>query len=139
MMVFTSEIRLKTQGAGDIQDITSGLQRAVGESGITDGTITAFCPGSTGGITTLEFEPGLLQDLPEFFEKLIPSDRTYKHDETWHDGNGFSHLRAALVGPDITIPICAGVMALGTWQQVVFLEFDNKARERRLIVQIIGE
>lgn len=138
-MVYTSEIQLSAKGTCDIVDITPGLSQVVSESGINNGTITAFCPGSTGGITTIEFEPGLLKDLPEFFEKLIPSDRTYKHDETWHDGNGFSHLRAALIGPDITVPICDGVMQLGTWQQVVFLDFDNKARQRRLILQVMGE
>ncbi len=138
-MVVTREIKLQTSGAGDIVDISGDIRRIVARSGVDSGCVTVFVPGSTGGITTIEYEPGLLRDLPEFMEKLIPSDRTYKHDETWHDGNGFSHLRAALVGPDITVPFVGGEMTLGTWQQVVFLEFDNKARSRRIIVQVVGE
>ena len=101
--------------------------------------MTAFVPGSTGGITTIEYEPGLLTDLPEFMERLVPSNKPYKHDQTWHDGNGFSHLRAALVGPDTTVPVVAGEPTLGTWQQVVFLEFDNRARSRSIILQMIGD
>jgi secondary thiamine-phosphate synthase enzyme len=138
-MVITEEIEFKTGGAGDIIDLTPGLRENVDRSGLAGGTLTVFCPGSTGAITTIEFEPGLLKDLPEFFEKLIPSDREYHHDETWHDGNGFSHVRAALVGPSLSVPIVSGKLTLGTWQQVVFLEFDNKRRQRRLVVQIVGE
>jgi secondary thiamine-phosphate synthase enzyme len=138
-MVITEEIEFKTRGAGDIIDLTPGLRENVDRSGLAGGTLTVFCPGSTGAITTIEFEPGLLKDLPEFFEKLIPSDREYHHDETWHDGNGFSHVRAALVGPSLSVPIVSGKLTLGTWQQVVFLEFDNKRRQRRLVVQIVGE
>ena len=138
-MVNTAKIKLKTSGPGDIIDITSRLQEAVVKSGISSGVATVFVPGSTGGITTIEYEPGLLKDLPEFLEKLIPSDQSYAHDETWHDGNGFSHLRAALIGPDITVPFVDSELTLGTWQQVVFLEFDNRPRSRTIIVQIVGE
>ncbi len=138
-MVKTDEIQLETSGPGDIIDITGKLEDAVKKSCLNSGTITAFVPGSTGGITTIEYEPGLLKDLPELMEKLVPSDRTYEHDNTWHDGNGFSHLRSALVGPDITVPFAGGKLMLGTWQQVVFLEFDNRPRRRCLIFQIIGE
>ncbi len=138
-MVITEEIEFKTSGAGDIIDLTPGLRDTVDHSGLAGGILTVFCPGSTGAITTIEFEPGLLKDLPEFFEKLIPSDREYHHDETWHDGNGFSHLRAALIGPGMSVPIVSGELTLGTWQQVVFLEFDNKPRRRRLVVQMVGE
>jgi len=138
-MVRTEEIELQTNGYCDVIDITDQLRRAVQRSGMNSGTVTAFCPGSTGGITTIEHEPGLLKDIPEFLEKLLPSDRAYHHDETWHDGNGFSHMRSALIGPDITVPFVAGKMTLGTWQQVVFLDFDNKSRRRRLVVQIVGE
>ncbi|MEA2030951.1 MAG: secondary thiamine-phosphate synthase enzyme YjbQ [candidate division Zixibacteria bacterium] len=138
-MVETKEIQLDARGYCDIIDITGELQKAVQDSGMSAGTITAFCPGSTGGITTIEYEPGLLKDLPEFFEKLLPSSRSYHHDETWHDGNGFSHLRSALIGPDITVPFVGGKLTLGTWQQVIFLNFDNKDRRRNLILQIIGE
>lgn len=138
-MVKTDEIRFHTSGAGDIIDITASMVKAIGESEIKSGTITAFVPGSTAGLTTIEYEPGLLKDIPDLMEKLIPSDRTYRHDETWHDGNGFSHLRSALIGPDITVPFAAGKLLLGTWQQVVFLEFDNRSRDRVVIFQIMGE
>jgi secondary thiamine-phosphate synthase enzyme len=138
-MIKTEEIQFETGGPGDIIDITSKLSDAIHKYGLKSGTVTAFVPGSTGGITTIEYEPGLLKDLPELMEKLVPSDRPYQHDETWHDGNGFSHLRSALVGPDITVPFAAGKLMLGTWQQVVFLEFDNRPRTRRVIFQIIGE
>lgn len=138
-MVVTNEIKFTSRGPGDIIDITPQLREAVESSGISGGTVTVFVPGSTAGLTTIEYEPGLLKDLPEFWEKLIPSNKSYHHDETWHDGNGFSHLRAALIGPDITVPFVNSTLTLGTWQQVVFLEFDNRGRERRLVVQIIGE
>ena len=138
-MVSTQEIQLETKGYCDIVNITDQLAEAVGSSGMSAGIITAFCPGSTGGMTTIEYEPGLQKDLPEFLEDLIPSKRSYHHDETWHDGNGFSHLRSALIGPDITVPFVGGKLTLGTWQQVVFLDFDNKSRHRRLVLQIIGE
>lgn len=138
-MITTREIRLETNGYCDIVNITPELEEAVRASGLHDGIATVFCPGSTGGITTVEYEPGLQKDLPEFMEQIIPSNRSYHHDETWHDGNGFSHLRSALIGPDITVPFAAGKLTLGTWQQVVFLDFDNKSRSRRLVVQIMGE
>mgnify|MGYP000089749595 CR=1 FL=1 len=138
-MVKTQELKLRETRTGDIVDITGGLAEAVRQSGLSSGTMTVFCPGSTGGLTTIEYEPGLQKDLPEFLERIIPSDRPYHHDETWHDGNGFSHVRSALIGPDITVPFVSGQLTLGTWQQVVFLEFDNKPRQRRLVLQIIGE
>ncbi len=138
-MVITNEIHVQVEGYCGIVDITGDMQSAIRESGLQSGTITAFCPGSTGGITTIEYEPGLLKDLPEFFEKLIPSNKSYHHDDTWHDGNGFSHLRSALLGPDITVPFVAGRLTLGTWQQVIFINFDNKTRRRSLVLQIIGE
>ena len=138
-MVVTTEIEFDTSGPGEIRDLTLDLANAVSDSGLTSGTITAFVPGSTGGITTLEYEPGLLKDLPETFERLFPSDKTYHHDETWHDGNGFSHVRSAFIGPDITVPFVGGTLTLGTWQQVVFLEFDNRARHRKIVLQLMGE
>jgi secondary thiamine-phosphate synthase enzyme len=138
-VVKTQELKLRETRTGDIVDLTGGLAEAVRQSGLGSGTMTVFCPGSTGGLTTIEYEPGLQRDLPEFFERIIPSDRPYHHDETWHDGNGFSHVRAALIGPDITVPFVSGQLTLGTWQQVVFLEFDNKPRQRRLVLQRIGE
>ncbi|MDD4052835.1 MAG: secondary thiamine-phosphate synthase enzyme YjbQ [candidate division Zixibacteria bacterium] len=139
MMVITKTIAVSTAGAGGIVDITDLVAEAVRAEDVSSGTATVFVTGSTGGLTTIEYEPGLLSDLPEVMERLIPSDVHYKHDQTWHDGNGFSHLRAALVGPDITIPFVSKRLTLGTWQQIVFLEFDNHARRRELIVQIMGE
>ncbi len=138
-MIVTKTIELSTRGRCDIHDITDRIRDHVASSGIGSGTVTVFVPGSTGGLTTIEYEPGLLKDLPALMEKLIPSDRPYEHDKTWHDGNGFSHLRSAMIGPDITIPFVSGKLTLGTWQQVVFLDFDNRGRQRKLIVQIIGE
>jgi secondary thiamine-phosphate synthase enzyme len=138
-MVKTEEIRFSTEGYCDVIDITDAIREKIDASGISSGTVTVFTPSATSGLTTIEYEPGLLQDLPEFFEKILPSNVAYKHDETWHDGNGFSHMRSALIGPDITIPFTDGRLHLGTWQQVVFLDFDNRKRNRRLVLQIIGE
>ena len=139
MAVVTKTIPLATTGPNDIIDITGQVALAVRTSGVTNGAVTVFVPGSTGGLTTIEYEPGLLTDLPELMDRLVPPDQSYHHDQTWHDGNGFSHLRAALVGPDITIPFVAGKLTLGTWQQIVFCEFDNRGRRRELILQIMGE
>jgi len=138
-MVATGTIHLSTAGDGTIIDVTGKVEDLVHDSGMKSGTVTVFCPGSTGGLTTIEFEPGLKKDVPELMEKLVPSNISYKHDQTWHDGNGFSHLRAALIGPGITVPFVAGKLTLGTWQQIVFLDFDNKARTRELVVQIVGD
>jgi len=138
-MTITRTITLSTKGRCDIHDITDNVASLVESSGLKSGTVTVFVPGSTGGLTTIEYEPGLLTDMPELMEKLIPSDIEYKHDQTWHDGNGFSHLRAALVGPDISVPFVDGRLTLGTWQQIVFLDFDNRNRTRELVVQILGE
>jgi len=138
-MVKTDEIRFSTSGSGDIINLTDGIQNSIRKSDINSGVITIFAPGSTTGLTTIEYEPGLLKDLPQLMEKLIPSDISYEHDNTWHDGNGFSHLRSALIGPDITVPFVSKKITLGTWQQIVFLEFDNKPRNRSVILQIVGE
>jgi len=139
MTVATSEIKFNTKGNGAVVDLTDEIASAVRNSSTSNGTVTVFAPGATSGITTIEYEPGLIEDLPEFFEKIIPSNKSYHHDLTWHDGNGFSHLRSALIGPDITIPFVSQRLTLGTWQQVVFLEFDNRPRQRKVIVQIMGE
>ncbi|MCK4237373.1 MAG: secondary thiamine-phosphate synthase enzyme YjbQ [Candidatus Krumholzibacteria bacterium] len=112
---------------------------ALRESGLVTGQLTVFVPGSTGAVSTVEYEPGLMKDLPELFEKLIPSGVTYNHDATWGDGNGFSHLRASIVGPSLTIPVSGGELTLGTWQQVIFLEFDNRPRKRIVHISILGE
>jgi len=138
-MIVTDSISLKTKGGCDIHDITGTVREQVAGSGMKSGTVTIFVPGSTGGLTTIEYEPGLLIDLPELMEKIVPSNKSYRHDQTWHDGNGFSHLRAALIGPDITVPFVNGALTLGTWQQIVFIDFDNRTRSRELVVQIMGE
>ncbi len=138
-MVKTVEIQLKTKGDGDIIDITLSAEDAIRKSGVNAGIVTAFISGSTAGITTLEYEPGLKKDLPKLLEKLIPSNAVYHHDETWHDGNGFSHLRSAIIGTDITIPFVNWKILLGQWQQIVFCEFDNRPRTRKVVFQIIGE
>ena len=138
-MVKTGEICFESKGYCHIVNITDRVAALVRESGIKAGIVTIFTPSATSGLTTIEFEPGLIEDLPEFFEKILPSDVPYHHDMTWHDGNGFSHMRSALIGPDITVPFNDGEMHLGTWQNIVFLDFDNRNRSRRLIVQIMGD
>ena len=139
MHVKTGSISLNTQGITDIQDITKELERLVYESGLTSGTLTVFCPSSTSGLTTVEFEPGAVSDLKRLFDELIPSNRNYAHNETWQDGNGFSHMRASLLGPSLSIPFVGKTLTLGTWQQVVYLDFDIRARRRELVVQMVGE
>jgi len=138
-MIITKEISFKTKGDGDIIDLTPDIQRIIKEISADSGIVTVFVPGATASITTIKYEPGLLKDFPKLMEKLIPSDISYHHDDTWHDGNGFSHLRASLIGPDITVPFVNKSLLLGTWQQIIFLEFDNRHRNRRVILQIIGE
>lgn len=138
-MIITDEIKLNSQGSGDIIDITPQVSQAVAKSKINSGVVTVFVSGSTAGVTTLEYEPGLKKDFPEILEKLIPSNAVYHHDETWHDGNGFSHLRSAIIGTDLTIPFVDGKLLLGTWQQVTFCEFDNRPRSRKIVLQIMGE
>jgi secondary thiamine-phosphate synthase enzyme len=139
MPVKTGNISLNTRGNTDICDITRELERLVVESGLTSGTLTVFCPSSTSGLTTVEFEPGALADLGRMFADLVPSQRDYAHNATWDDGNGHSHMRASLLGPSLTIPFVGKTMTLGTWQQVVFLDFDIRPRRRELVVQMVGE
>jgi len=138
MKVITDYIPLSTKGFTDIIDVTSRVAEAIHRSGINSGTVTIFISGSTAGVTTIEYEPGLLQDLPEAFEKIAPMDARYNHDATWHDGNGFAHVRAALLGCSVTVPFRDGRMLLGTWQQIVVIDFDNRSRNREVIVQIMG-
>ena len=139
MNVSTLEISVPTKGNADMIDITDRIQKLIIENGFEEGNATVFVPGATGGITTIEFEPGLQKDLPDFFEKLAPRDAIYKHDETWHDGNGHSHVRASMLGPSLTIPFENNKLILGKWQQVVLLDFDTKPRDRRIIIQLIGK
>jgi secondary thiamine-phosphate synthase enzyme len=138
-VVITQEIQLETRGYCDIQNITDWVAQAVRESGLSNGIITIFTPSATSGLTTIEYESGVLADLQRLFDEIVPPDREYQHNLRWGDGNGFSHVRAALAGPSITIPFVEGRLTLGTWQQLVFLDFDNRSRSRRLVVQIMGE
>jgi secondary thiamine-phosphate synthase enzyme len=135
----TKKLSEKTSGFCDIIDITAKVREHIETEKIKGGQVTLFVSGSTAALTTVEYEPGLVRDLKEFVEKLIPSDRRYHHDDRWGDDNGFSHLRASLFGPSLAIPIENGRPLLGTWQQVVLLDFDNRPRTREIIVQLIGE
>ena len=134
----TTEITLRTRGDTDIHDVTDAVAELIGTAGLREGQVLIFVPGSTGGLTTVEHEPGLLKDLPAAFERLYPKAMRYHHDETWHDGNGHSHVRAAMLGPSLTVPVLDGRMTLGTWQQIVFIDFDNRPRQRHLVVQLTG-
>lgn len=138
-MIVTEGIALNTRGDADIQDITDEVARLVEQSGLAAGIATIFCPSSTSALTTIEYESGALSDLRRLFDQIIPADQVYKHNERWHDGNGHSHVRSALLGPSLTIPFSEGQLMLGTWQQIVYIDFDNRTRQRRLVVQIMGE
>ena len=138
MVVSTHTFNIHTKGNTDVKDITDQVDSCLEKSGLKDGILTVFIGGSTAGITTIEYEPGLLKDLPEAFEKIAPTGKSYHHDQTWHDGNGHSHVRSSFIGTSLTIPFSNGKMLLGTWQQIVLIDFDNRARNRKIIVQIIG-
>ncbi len=137
-MFHKSVIELDTKGEMDIIDITHDVQEIVEESGIENGIVLIFCPGSTGAITTIEYEDGLLYDLPQALEKIAPKNAYYRHEEKWHDGNGHSHVRASIIGPSLTVPIENRRLILGTWQQIVFVECDVRPRRRKIIVHIVG-
>jgi secondary thiamine-phosphate synthase enzyme len=139
MTTFSETISFSTKGFSDIIDMTHHVIAVLKRSGIENGLVTVFCPGSTGAVTTIEYESGVLKDLQKTIEKIVPSNIPYDHDRRWGDGNGFSHVRAALMKPSLTIPFIKGRLTLGTWQQIVFIDFDNRRRERNLIVQIVGE
>lgn len=137
--MITKRVSVNTRGEGDILDVTEDVAEAVVESRLSNGLVTVFVPGSTGALTTIEYEPGLLKDLPLILERLAPRKMEYEHERRWHDGNGHSHVRASIIGPCLTVPFVNGRLTLGTWQQIVFLELDVRARSRQLILQIIGE
>lgn len=139
MKVLSDNIQLHSEGEGDIIDLTTQLSNIVKDSEIKNGTVTIFVSGSTAAVTTIEYEPGLVHDFPEMLSRIAPRDIEYEHDNTWHDGNGHSHVRSSLIGPSITIPIVQGKLTLGTWQQVVLLEMDTRPRTRTVILQIMGE
>jgi secondary thiamine-phosphate synthase enzyme len=139
MLVITKELQFSTKGEVEIVDLTEKVSSAVRESAIKDGIVTIFVPGATGAVTTIEYEPGLLHDLPAALERLFPKGIAYEHELRWHDGNGHSHVRAAFLGPSLTVPFKDQRLMLGPWQQVIFVELDNKRRSRRVILQIMGE
>jgi len=138
-MVVTKRISLESKGHCDIIDITPEVQQRLSETDISEGTVTLFISGSTAGISTIEFEPGLLSDFQSMWERNVPQDIPYKHDRAWGDGNGHSHVRASLLGASLVIPFSEKRLALGTWQQVVVVDFDNRPRSRQIVVQIMGE
>ena len=138
-MVSTGTISLTTKGFNDILDITDKVVGIVAKSDIQNGLVNIFCSGSTGSITTIEFESGVINDLKKAIEKVAPSNIPYEHDKRWGDGNGFSHVRAALMKPSLTIPLVKGKLTLGTWQQIVFIDFYNRGRDRNIVVQVLGE
>jgi secondary thiamine-phosphate synthase enzyme len=138
-MVATQNFQISTNGQGDVRDVTRQVADAVSRSGMRSGIVTVFAVGSTAGMTTIEFEAGAIEDLNAVFEQLAPREGEYRHHLRWGDDNGSSHVRAAIVGPSLTVPFVDGAMVLGTWQQIVLLEFDTRARSREVVVQIIGE
>lgn len=138
MIVFQKRIQLKTHGHGHIQNLTETIGRIIEESNIRDGTVTVFNVGSTGAVGTLEYEPGLIEDLAETLDRIIPPGRGYAHEATWADGNAHSHLQATLLGPSLTIPVSKGRMVLGTWQQVIHVECDVRPRNREIVITVVG-
>ena len=139
MVVKTLKIQITTLGNSDILDITEAIASSLRQTDLQDGIVTVFCPSATSGLTTIEYELGCLKDLQRLFDEIVDPDQPFAHNQRWGDGNGHSHVRAALLGPSITIPFCNRTMTLGTWQQVIFIDFDNRPRERNLVVQVIGE
>ena len=139
MGVRAESISLNTRGNADIHDITSQIERHVVKSGFKDGIVTVFCPSATSALTTIEYESGALSDLRRLFDEIIPQNKEYAHNARWQDGNGHSHVRAALLGPSLTIPFMNFKLTLGTWQQIIYVDFDVRPRQRELVVQILGE
>ena len=139
MSVISGTISLSTKGDCDIVDVTPQVVEQLEQSGLKNGIATVSVIGSTGALTTCEFEPGLVRDIKETFNKLVPQGKRYHHDDAWGDGNGHAHLRASLVGPSLTTPFQDGKFVLGTWQQIIFIDFDNRPRQRKIAVQFLGE
>lgn len=137
MSVITDYISVSTGGARDVIDLTPDVQSIIAKHGLDQGIAVVFVPGSTAAITTIEFEPGLSLDLREFLEKLLPYGVNYHHHNTWNDDNGAAHLQSALIGPSLTVPVVSGSLALGTWQQIVLVDCDTRARNRRIVVQLL--
>ncbi|NLW82949.1 MAG: YjbQ family protein [Phycisphaerae bacterium] len=139
-MVYTKTLEVATEGNCHLVDITEQVQRAVTQSGLAAGVVTVFNVGSTAGITTIEYEPGLVRhDMKAAFEKLAPEHGSYEHENTWHDDNGHAHVRASLLGPSLAVPFSGGTLALGTWQQITLIDFDTRSRTRKVVCQVMGE
>lgn len=139
MVVINSTIQIRTNGNAEIVDITDKSREEIQQSLVSDGLLTIFCPSSTSALTTIEFEPGCVKDLTRLLDEIVDPTREYAHNARWGDGNGHSHVRAALLGPSLSVPFINSTLTLGTWQQIIFIDFDNRSRERNLVVQIIGE
>ena len=139
MVIITKTLVFQTKGEEDIVDITDDVIQAVNETKLDNGIVTIFVPGSTGALTTIEYEPGLLIDFPRSLDRISPKGLFYEHNKRWHDGNGHSHVKASLIGPSLTVPFVDRTLSLGTWQQIVFLELDVRSRRRKVLLQIIGE
>jgi len=139
MTVVTKDITLQTRGNCDIIDITPQVAKKIEESGVSNGTVTLFISGSTAGVTTIEYEPNLLSDFKQMWDRVIPQNIPYEHNKTWGDGNGHSHVRASLLSASLTVPFVNKKLTLGTWQQIGFIDFDNRPRSRKMVLQIMGE
>jgi len=139
MKVISDSLSFLTRGFNDMKDLTGEVSQKLSEHGLENGIVNLFVPGSTGGLTTIEYESGLVKDFDELMEKIIPSNVSYHHDAKWGDGNGFSHVRASLLGPSLTVPFSKGALNLGTWQQIVFIDFDNRSRSRTILLQFMGD
>ena len=139
MKVVTDFVEIATKGNSDIVDITQDVASCLHQTGLLEGQVTVFASGSTAGVTSIEYEPGLLKDIPEALDRLAPQGIRYHHDDTWGDGNGHAHVRAAMIGASFSVPFTKGRMLLGTWQQIVVIDCDNRSRKRRIAVQMIGE
>ena len=139
MTIVTAKLQLTTRGDADIHDITDAVAKVIKDSGVKSGVATLFCPSSTSALTTIEYESGAISDLKRLFDEIVPPDRDYAHNARWGDGNGHSHVRAALLGASLSVPFVNVTLTLGTWQQIIYLDFDNRPRRRELVVQIMGE
>lgn len=139
MKVISDSLSFSTKGFNDVKDLTGPVSQRLAACRLTDGLVNIFVPGSTGGLSTIEYEPGVIEDFSKLMERLIPSDIPYNHDRKWGDGNGFSHVRSTLIGPSLNVPFSKGKLSLGTWQQIVFIDFDNRPRQRTVLLQFMGE
>jgi secondary thiamine-phosphate synthase enzyme len=139
MTITAKEITFQTKGDYDVLDITLQVSREVEKSGVSDGIVTLFICGSTAGITTIEYEPGLVKDFGDMWDRVVPRGMPYEHDKAWGDGNGYSHVRASMLGASLTIPVVNKKLTLGTWQQIIFVDFDNRPRSRKILLQFMGD